>query len=93
MEDKRRRDARPGSSGAGDPVGDPGERSGREEKSGAETAGEKGDLLGAVGKLANVFAFGKLPDASAAASTADGTPSADTDDDGTGGTGGARRAP
>ncbi|MBF4458883.1 hypothetical protein [Pseudoclavibacter sp. VKM Ac-2867] len=93
MEDNRHSDARLGSSGAGDPVGDPDELSAGEEKSGAETAGEKGDLLGAVGKLANVFAFGKLSDASAAASTADGTLPTDPDDDGTGGTGGARRAP
>lgn len=96
MNDNQHGDEGLGASGAREPIGEPTDFEAREEKSGAEPAGEKRDLLGAVGKLANVFAFGKFSEASAAAATADGTvPSdrSDPDDDGTGGTGGARRAP
>ncbi|PPF43093.1 hypothetical protein C5B85_14115 [Pseudoclavibacter sp. AY1F1] len=92
MEDNQHSDERLGDSFAGDPVGDPADLVAREEKSGAEPPAEKGDLLGAVGKLANVFAFGKVSDASAAAATGDGTRANDPDDDLTWGTGGARRA-
>ncbi|WP_424466274.1 hypothetical protein [Pseudoclavibacter helvolus] len=93
MKDNQHSDERLGDSPAGDPVGDPADLSASEEKSGAEPVSGHGDLLGAVGKLANVFAFGKPSDASAAAATADGVLPSDPDDDGTGGTGGARRAP
>lgn len=97
MKDNRHSDERLGDSVAGDPVGDPDGLNASEEKSGAEPIGaersdEKGDLLGAVGRLANVVAFGKLSDASPAAATADGTLPSDPDDDGTGGTVGARRS-
>ena len=93
MKDNQHSDERLGESVAGDPVGDPSDLTASEEKSGAEPAAEKGDLLGAVGKLANVFAFGSSSDASAAAATANGRLPSDPDDDGTGGMGGARRAP
>lgn len=92
MKDNQHSDERLGDSIPGDPIGDPADLTASEEKSGAEPAGEKGDVLAAVGKLANVFAFGKLSDASSAPATADGTLPSDPDDDGTGGMGGARRA-
>ncbi|WP_271984888.1 hypothetical protein [Pseudoclavibacter terrae] len=94
MKDNQHSDERLGDSIPGDPISDPADLTASEEKSGAEPAGERGDVLGAAGKLANAFAFGKRSDPSSATSsaTADGTLPSDPDDDGTGGTGGARRA-